>query len=82
MSTRVCHCVGDQECFFSRATMAIVPGEKSVHKRLNQTAANLPPASVSLEAAVVSLVSFCFPSLVAGNNLNPDSRFSTIYQMK
>ncbi len=36
-------CVGDQECFIPRTTMAIVPGEKVAHKRLNHAAANLPP---------------------------------------
>ncbi len=43
-------CVGDQECFIPHATMAIVPGEKAAHKRLNLTAANHPP--LSLAAAV------------------------------
>ncbi len=37
-------CVGDQESFIPRATMAIVPGEKAAHKRLNPTAANLEPS--------------------------------------
>jgi hypothetical protein len=42
--------------------MAIVPGGKAAHKRLNQTAANLPPLSmavaVTAAAAAVSRVSF------------------------
>ncbi len=33
---------GDQECFIPRATMAIAPGEKVAHQRLNPTAANVP----------------------------------------
>jgi hypothetical protein len=47
-------CVGDQECFIPRATVAIVPGEKAAHKRLNPTAANLPPQALSLAAAVTA----------------------------
>jgi hypothetical protein len=59
-------CVGDQEsrCFIPRATMAIVPGEKAAHKRLNTAAANLPPlslaAAVTAAAAVVQQASFRF----------------------
>jgi hypothetical protein len=41
---------GDQECFIPHSTMAIAPGEKAAHKRLNQTATNFP--SLSLVAAV------------------------------
>ena len=37
-------CVGDQECFIPRATMASAPGEKAAHKRLNPTAANEIPS--------------------------------------
>ncbi len=66
--------VGDQECFIPRATMAIAPGEKANHKRLNLTAANAPRLSlvvaVTAAAAAVSRVAFRFPSLLAGNNLN------------
>ncbi len=48
-------CVGDQECLIPRVTMAIVPGEKAVHKRLNPAADNLPPLSpLSLAAAVTA----------------------------
>ncbi len=54
--------------------MAIVPGEKADHKGLNPTAANLLPlslaAAVTAAVTVVSLASFRFPSLVAGNDLN------------
>jgi hypothetical protein len=54
-------CVSDQECFIPRTTMAIVPGEKAAYKRLNPTAANLPPLSlaalVAAAAAVVLRVS-------------------------
>ncbi len=57
-------CVGDQECFIPHTTMAIVPGEKVAHKRLNPAAANLPPlslvAAVTAAVAVVQQVSFCF----------------------
>ena len=42
--------VGDQECFIPHATMAIAPGEKAAHKRLNPTATNFP--RLSLVAAV------------------------------
>jgi hypothetical protein len=56
--------VGDQECFIPRATMTTVPGEKANHKRLNPTAANLPPlslaAAVTAAAAVVPQASFPF----------------------
>ncbi len=45
-------CVGDQECFIPRATMAILPGDKEAHKRLNPTAAHLPPLRLSLAAEV------------------------------
>ncbi len=59
--------------------MAIVPGEKAAHKRLNPTAANLPPLSLAAVAtaavAVVPQASFHFPSLVAGNNLNLGERW-------
>ncbi len=34
-------CVGDQECFISLTTMAIVPGEEAAHKRL--TSSSSPP---------------------------------------
>ncbi len=52
--------------------MAIVPGEKAAHKRLDPTAANLPPLSLAAAvtaaaAAVESRASFCFLSLVAGD---------------
>ncbi len=46
--------VGDQECFIPHATMASVPGEKAAHKKLNLTAANLPP--LTLAAAVTVAV--------------------------
>ncbi len=36
-------CVGDQECFIPRATMAIVPGDKAVHIRLTYPFS--PPAA-------------------------------------
>jgi hypothetical protein len=66
--------VGDQECFIPRATMAIAPGEKAAHKRLNPTAANVPRlslvAAVTAAAVAVSREAFCFPSLLAGNDLN------------
>ncbi len=39
MRTRVTLCVGDQKCFLPRATMAIVPGDKTAHKRLTSSAA-------------------------------------------
>jgi hypothetical protein len=56
--------------------MAIVPGEKAAHKRLNPTAANLPPLSLAAAVtAVVSRASLCFPSLVAGNDLNLGERW-------
>ncbi len=59
--------VGDQEWFIPRATMAIVPGEKAAHKRLNTTAANVPRlslvAAVTAAVAAVSWAAFCFPSL-------------------
>ncbi len=59
--------------------MAIVPGEKAAHKRLNPTATNVPRlslvAAVTADAAAVSLESFHFPSLVAGNNLNLGERW-------
>ncbi len=45
-------CVCDQEYFIPYTTMAIVPGEKGDHKRLNPTAANLP--SLLLAAAVMA----------------------------
>ncbi len=66
--------VGDQGCLIPRATMTIAARETAAHKRLNQTAANVPRlslvAAVTAAAAVVSLAAFRFPSLVAGNNLN------------
>ncbi len=66
--------VGDQKCFIPRAAMAIAPGEKAAHERLNPTAANVPRlslvAAVMAAAAAVSRVAFRFPSLVAGNDLN------------
>jgi hypothetical protein len=72
--------LGDQECFIPRATMAIALGEKAAHKKLNPTAANVPRlllvASVTAAAAAVSRAAFCFPSLVAGNNLNLGERWS------
>ncbi len=70
---------GDQECFIPRATMAIVPGEKAAHKRLNPTAANLPSLSLAVAvtaAAAVSQESFSFPSLASGNDLNLGERWS------
>jgi hypothetical protein len=45
--------VGHQEYFIPRATMAIAPGEKAAHKRLNPTAANIP--RLSLVAAVMAV---------------------------
>ena len=57
-------CVGDQECFIPRATMASAPGEKAAHKRLNPTAANVPRlslvAAMTAAAAAVSRTSFRF----------------------
>ncbi len=54
--------------------MAIAPGGKADHKRLNPTAANVPSLLLVLAATaaavVVSLVSFRFLGLVAGNDLN------------
>ncbi len=72
--------VGDQECLIPRATMAIAPGEKAAHKRLNQTAANVPRlslvAAVTAAAAAVSArAAFRFPSLVAGNDLHLGERW-------
>ncbi len=74
--------MGYQECSItsiSRATMVIVPEEMVAYKRLNPTAANLPRLSlaavVTAAAAVVSRASFCFPSLVAGNDLNLGERW-------
>ncbi len=69
--------VGDQECFIPRATMAVAPGEKAAHKRLNPTANNVPRHSlvVAVTAAAVSRVSFRLPSLVAGNDLNLGERW-------
>ncbi len=71
--------VGAQECFIPRATMAIAPGEKAAHKRLNPTAANVPRlslvAAVTAAATAVSRASFRFPSLVAGNDLNLGERW-------
>ncbi len=74
------YAVGDQECFIPRATiMAIAPGEKAAHKRLNPTAANVPRlslvAAVRAAAAAVSRATFCVPSLVEGNNLNLGERW-------
>jgi hypothetical protein len=66
--------VGEKECFIPRATMSIAPGEKAAHKRLIQTAANVPRlslvAAVTAAAAAVSRAAFRFPCLVAGNDLN------------
>ena len=63
--------VGDQECFIPRATMAIAPGDKAAHKRLNPTAANVPRlslvAAVTAAAAAVSQASFRFPCLGGGD---------------
>ncbi len=71
--------MGDQECFITLSTMAIEPGEKAAHKRLNPTAANVPRLSlvsaVTAAAAAVSQVAFHFPSLVAGNELNLSERW-------
>jgi hypothetical protein len=71
--------VGDQECFIPRTTMAIALGEKAAHKRLNQTATNVPRLSlvvaVTAAAAVVSQEAFHFPSLLAGNDLNLGERW-------
>ncbi len=66
-------CVVDQEYFIPRATMAIVPGEKAAHKRLNHTAANLEPSPSVAGGGCDGgggggLAGF--PSLVAGNDLN------------
>jgi hypothetical protein len=64
---------GDQECFIPRATMAIAPGDKAAHKRLNPTAANVPRlslvAAVTAAAAAVSQASFRvhFPCLGGGD---------------
>ena len=59
--------------------MAIAPGEKAAHKRLNPTAANVPRlslvAAVTAAAAAVSRASFRFPCLVAGNDLNLGERW-------
>ncbi len=66
--------------------MAIVPGEKVAHKRLNLTAANVPhlllvaavtaaAAAVTAAAAAVSWAAFIFRSLVAGNDLNLGERW-------
>ena len=59
--------------------MAIAPGDKAAHKRLNPTAANVPRlslvAAVTAAAAAVSRVSFRFPCLVAGNDLNLGERW-------
>ncbi len=76
--------VGDQECFIPRATMAIAPGETAADKWLNPTAANVPRLSLvaavtDAAAAAVSLASFCFPSLVAGNDLNLGERWGRGY---
>jgi hypothetical protein len=66
-------CVGDQECFIPRATMASAPGEKAAHKRLNPTAANVPRLSLvaavtaAAAAAAVSRASFRFPCLGGGD---------------
>ncbi len=71
--------VGDQECFIPRVTMAIAPGEKAAHIRLNQTATNVPrlslAAAVTAAAAAVSRAAFSFPSLVTGNDLNLGERW-------
>jgi hypothetical protein len=73
--------VGDQECFIPRVTMAITPGAKMAHERLNPTAAKVPRlslvAAATAAAAAVSRASFCFPSLVAGNNLNLGERWDS-----
>ncbi len=70
---------GDQECFISRATMAIAPGEKAAHKRLNPTAANVPRlslvAAVTAAAVAVSWGVVLFHSLVACNDLNLGERW-------
>jgi hypothetical protein len=54
--------------------------DKANHKRLNLTAANLPPlsleAAVTAAAAAMWRVSFSVPSLVARNNLNLGERWS------
>ncbi len=59
--------------------MAIAPGEKAAHKRLNPTAANVARLSlvavVKAAAVAVSRVSFRFPSLVVGNDLNLGERW-------
>jgi hypothetical protein len=74
--------VGDQEWFIPRATMAIAPGEKAAHKRLNPTAANVPRlslvAAMTAAAAAVLRVSFRFPCLVAGNDLNLGERWDRV----
>jgi hypothetical protein len=79
VSFNVHTCVGNQEGFIPRATMAIAPGENTAHKRLNPTAANVPRlslvAAVTAVAAVVLRAAFCFPSLVAGNDLNLGERW-------
>ncbi len=71
--------MGDQECFIPLATMAIGPGEKANHKRLNPTATNvsclLLVAAVTAAAAAVSRAAFRFPSRVAGNDLNLGERW-------
>jgi hypothetical protein len=75
-------CVGDKESCIPRTTMAIVPRERAAHKRLNPTAANLPPVSlavaVTAAAAAVSRASFSFPSLVAGNDLHLGERWGPL----
>jgi hypothetical protein len=63
--------VGESRVFIPRATMAIAPGDKAAHKRLNPTAANVPRlslvAAVTAAAAAVSRASFRFPCLGGGD---------------
>ncbi len=69
--------VGDQECFIPRATMAIAPGEKAAHNRLNPTAANVPRLSLvaAVTAAAAAGVADVFQFLVVGNDLNLGERW-------
>ncbi len=76
-NVHTCVPVGDQEYFIPRATIGCP-------QKAQPTAANLEPspcpqtlslaAAVAAAVAVVSQVSFHFPSLVTGNNLNLSER--------
>ncbi len=73
------HVYGWSRVFYSTRYHGNCARGKGFYKRLNQTAANLPPlslaAAVTAAAAVVPQASFQFPSLVAGNDLNPSERW-------